>query len=296
MNALTLSEFFAGTDIDGGLREDADGNLIIELAVKDFFDYILSAVAEAQGQFSAEQAMAFIRGYAESRLQPAAVEQTMALLESYINYKKSAFALMQQPLLPRAKQTSEYYIATLKDSFEQLGQLRRQWLTPDAVDAFFGLEEAYSDFSLLKAEIILSPALSDAEKHQRIEQLRRELPAQLRESIDGRETFYERSEAVNKILASSKSLEEKRGELYQYYDVEVADRIITDLEREQSLKQRLADYERERDEICASGREKKELEYQINALTQRYFPSRQERVIAETYATGRRRSAGLCQY
>lgn len=41
--AVTLPSL-AGTEVDGQLRTDAAGNLLLDLAVRDYFDYFLSAV------------------------------------------------------------------------------------------------------------------------------------------------------------------------------------------------------------------------------------------------------------
>jgi hypothetical protein len=61
---LVISNALEGTSIDGALRADSNGNLILEIGVRDFFDYFLS-IADDVG---AQQAIAEIERYALSYL------------------------------------------------------------------------------------------------------------------------------------------------------------------------------------------------------------------------------------
>jgi len=66
---LIISAALKGTSIDGALKADSQGNLVLDLQVRDFFDYFLS-IADDVGP---EQAIAEIQRYSQQYLPEPAV-------------------------------------------------------------------------------------------------------------------------------------------------------------------------------------------------------------------------------
>ncbi|MDX1561004.1 MAG: lipase chaperone, partial [Marinobacter sp.] len=86
----------SGTEIDGALTADGNGELVINLEVRDFFDYFLSTV----GEVSPETAIQQIEAMARNHLPEPASTQALALLDEYLAYKQASLEVMQTRLDP----------------------------------------------------------------------------------------------------------------------------------------------------------------------------------------------------
>lgn len=264
-----------GTDIDGALESDKYGDLVVNLALKDFYDYVLSAI----GEITPEQAIGFIKYYAYINLPESAANDVMNILQNYLQYRQSAIALRNQPLLPREEQNTQYYLSTLTNVFSQLHDLRQFHLGPIVADAFFADEEAYFQYSIKKAEIQMTENLSANQKFNQIEKLRLSLPEKMQDSIDRQQMQERKKQQVENIVVSNKSIEEKRDALYEYHGKDMVDRIINDMNIDHRHKALFSQYLSEREMICASGWDKEEERTQLDKLKQRLYKSEQEKNI-----------------
>ena len=75
-----------GTEVDGALPVDANGNLVVGPAVRRFFDYFLSAAGEESEAALQTRLGAEIR----ARLDGAAAAQALDLLDRYMEYRARA--------------------------------------------------------------------------------------------------------------------------------------------------------------------------------------------------------------
>ena len=148
-----------GTDPDGALRVDADGDLIVEPAVLRFFDYFLSATGEESQATIHARIVAAIR----ERVHGGAEARALGLLESYLGYREAARG-----------------IRAANDAGGRLAELRRQrrahFSHADA-DALFGSQEAVDAVAVEKQRIGNDASLSAAERARRLTELDGELPA-----------------------------------------------------------------------------------------------------------------------
>lgn len=166
----------AGTNIDGTLRADANGELIIDLETRDFFDYFLNTI----GEVSAEQALDQIETLAQQSLPERAAREAMTLLNQYLAYKDASLALGNQGLDPARQHDPAYQLDMLKGALADMKQLRRRMFAADTHEAFFGLEEAYGDYTLASLEIQQRTDLSTDAKNTLVEWHRQQLPEVIR--------------------------------------------------------------------------------------------------------------------
>ncbi|EDM45981.1 lipase secretion chaperone [Marinobacter algicola] len=166
----------AGTNIDGNLRADANGELIIDLETRDFFDYFLNTI----GEVSAEQALDQIETLAKQSLPENAAREAMTLLNQYLEYKDASLALGNQGLDPARQHDPAYQLDMLKGALADMKQLRRRMFAADTHEAFFGLEEAYGDYTLASLEIQQRTDLSTDAKNTLVEWHRQQLPEVIR--------------------------------------------------------------------------------------------------------------------
>lgn len=276
-----------GTEIDGHLRADAQGNLVLELEVKDFFDYFLSTV----GEMSPEDAIAQIQSLAGRHLPEAAAQQAEALLEDYLTFKQKAFEYTQQPLAHAEAQTPEYQLAQLEKAQAALQRIRRDTMAPEAVEAFFGLEEAYGDFTLATIKVHQRNDLSAQQKQQMIEYHRSQLPPILRRSHERVSASAARAANVEAVIQSSSSPEIARGRLQEMGLAEAhIEEIVTVLQSEESFERQYADYRQERQALARSGLAGEDRERAEAALQERYFRDEQQQTWARLRDLGEGKS------
>ena len=92
---MAISAALEGTHIDGALSSDAQGNLILNLQIRDFFDYFLS-IADDVGP---EQAIAEIQRYSQQYLPEPANTQALELLGNYLRYKPVSYTHLTLPTI-----------------------------------------------------------------------------------------------------------------------------------------------------------------------------------------------------
>ncbi|MGM0768717.1 MAG: lipase secretion chaperone [Pseudomonadota bacterium] len=194
----------AGTEIDGRLRADADGNLVIELETRDFFDYFLNTI----GEVPAERALTEIEALAYGNLPETAARQAMALLDRYLQYKDNMMALGNRNLDPTRQHDPAYQLETLKTALADLKALRRQSFSGHTHEAFFGLEEAYGDYTLASLDIQQRQDLSAEARADLQAWHRQQLPEVIRRTETRMMAEGERHQQRQDAITRARSAEE----------------------------------------------------------------------------------------
>lgn len=282
-----LSPAFAGTDVDGELAADADGNLVLNLGVRDFFDYFLLAVEDVP----LAEVKEFMAAYARERLPESAVTQLMALLDDYLAYRTAAAEMYQEKLVPSAQQTPEYYLDTLDRTFASLKDVRRQHMASDAVEAFFALEEEHGQYTLDRLAVQLDSELSPGEKSAQLAGLREQLSPDLRASEDQKLADAERAERVRAIMNSGHSDADRRAALTELHSPADADRIIERDRAMRAFRARVDEYLAARAPLLTAELPASERAARIDALRREYFNDPQELIWARTYEARADRAA-----
>ncbi|BFM14760.1 lipase secretion chaperone [Maricurvus nonylphenolicus] len=268
-------ETWAGTEIDGELKVDENGQLIIDRQLRDYFDYMLSAVGDLEPQ----AVFNIMSAYAHQQIPAPAVEEMMALLDDYLAFKESALILRSTRLIAHTEQTPAYHYRILQDTFEELKLLRRTHMSVEAVGAFFADEEIYTEYSLEKIRISQTADLSPEQKQQKLSELVWILPQEIQESIIRKQRHQQNVEKSESVIKSSLSELEKRHQLSQLYPETVTERIMQHQSNKANLRQRFDRYQQERQVLQSRHASNDELQ----ALLLRYFPTAQEQAIARTF-------------
>ncbi len=157
-----------GTDPDGNLRTDNHGNLIIEHDIRLLFDYFLAGL----GEESLATLQARLHAYIQQRLPEPAATQARQLLADYLALLEALNAF------DKPDTTSGFDTSAIADHLQHISELRRDYLSPDAVAAFFGDEEAYDRYTLETLNLTQRQDLDAEEKHQQMTDLEAQLPEQ----------------------------------------------------------------------------------------------------------------------
>lgn len=268
----------ADTEVDGELKTDSAGNLLLSLGVRDYFDYFLSAADQA----GLERAVEALLADAGGRLQEPALGQLIGLLGDYLDYKRASLALLQQPLSAQQQVQPQAQLAALQQAFDSLAQLRRTHFSDGAVEALFGAEEAYARYTLDSLALHGRDDLSEQARAAALERLRGQLPAALRASEERQSQALAQQAESQRLWREGASEEQVRQSLALAYDPPTVKRLLAEQRRERAWQQRYAAYRDELAGLRGDGLSPADRRQEQQRLRQRLFGA-QEQHRVDTY-------------
>ncbi len=169
-----LPHSLQGADVPDGLQMDANGHLILSRALRDLFDFFLSAQGEEPVSIILNRIKAYIHSH---HLSTQAETQALHILDEYIAYKKATQNLPDSSTGPHPD------LAILRGRMSALQSLRKQYFEPDVLQAFFGEQEVYDQYTLTRMQIMQNTQLSPEAKASALAEALDTLPMQLRQSM-----------------------------------------------------------------------------------------------------------------
>ncbi|RBP53770.1 lipase secretion chaperone [Arenicella xantha] len=268
-----ISASLHGTDIDGALQADASGKLILNIGIRDFFDYFLSTADE----LGAEAGIDEIVRYAQAYLPAQAQHDALDLLENYLRYKQFEFELQQTPIT-NASMTDADTLVILRESYAQLKAERAARFSVGANQALFGLEDEYAEFTLRTLEVGANESLNPEQKAQQTDLLLDSLPAEL--AGDARQQQVQ--EATQKTLQSALVSEQDDSEIYDLltaygYPADEADRVIEYRQQQRNFDTR---YQQYRNTVSQLTADESVASDALDQLKQRFFVTPEEQTQA----------------
>jgi lipase chaperone LimK len=259
-----LPASFAGTEVDGVFRLDAQGNLLISEDIRRIFDYFLAAIGEEPLQASIER----LQGYIVGQLAEPARQQALDLLEQYLQYKRE-LVLLERDLPQMAN------LEALRQRELAVQALRARLFDSTTQQAFFAREEAYNQFSLQRLAIVHDPRLDDAAKAVAVEQLRHSLPAEMQDAVLPQLQNELRSQ-TEQLRASGASPAQIRQLRQQLVGAEATQRLEALDQQRQHWARRIAQYQEEKAAIEANtGLSAQEKSHAIERLIEASFDERE---------------------
>lgn len=138
-----LPDSLQGTAMDGSFRLDANGRLIVEPSVVRVFEYFMSSI----GEDSLETIIARVKNLIEAALPDSAKGDAHLLLAQYLDYRQQQGDLLQGSGQMGAS------AAALRETFNQVKQMRRDIFGGAHADSLFKGEESYMEFNLNSMEL-----------------------------------------------------------------------------------------------------------------------------------------------
>jgi len=246
---------------------DSRGGLARERAVRDFFDYFLTA----QGQTSEPGLDALVEGTIRAQVggKPAEAEAT----QLWQRYRAYLAALDKPPGGDTQPATAPEAIDfdAIARMLDQRAQLAQQHLGPWA-DLFFGDESREQRYAMARARILGDASLSAADKESRLHALEQSLPADQREALQRERREDAARQDMQKVLAQGGSPEQMRAAAAQF-GPEAAERAAQIAGQERDWHHRYADYAAQRKQIDAQGLAPDDRQRQLTMLRQQFFPN-----------------------
>ena len=205
------------------------------------------------------------------QLPAAAAQQAWDLFGRYLDYRQSLSTLSAP-----AGDTPE----ALQQVIAQRRQLRESWLGEAASEAFFGPEEAYDSYTLARMHIEQDAQLSAAEKQQRLDQLKANLPADVSDMIQATMAPVEAASTVAAMREQGASEADIQAYRTRQFGPEAAERFkALDAERA-AWQSRYDDYRQQRQAIVDAGLEAGDQASQIAALREQLFAASEQKRVA----------------
>ncbi|MGM3387637.1 lipase secretion chaperone [Stutzerimonas stutzeri] len=232
-----LPASLSGTRVDGTLRTNSSGKLLVDREVRQVFDYFLSTFGEEPLKTS----VARLRQHLETQLAQPARGQAFDLLGRYLDYRRQLLVLEQTHPLKAD-------LEGLRSRLHAAQQLRETLFSEEARRAFFADEEALDRFTLQRLAIRHDPQLDAAAKGEALDQLKRSLPPAMLDALTPA-MHLELNQQTQALRATGGSPEALRALRQQLVGNEATRRLEKlDLER-QAWRTRLAGYQQEKARI-----------------------------------------------
>lgn len=257
---------FRFSSIDGEIKADENGNLIIDRGLRHWIDFHLSA----SGEITLLQVIKIMQESIALLVSPAR-DQAKQLLQNYLDYKKDLAEYENRETM--ASQEA----ATIDDLYQRLDwqkRLRRQWFSKSTVESFWQLDEVVDDYALVKLSIKQS-GLSLQEKSFQIERLEKDLPQEL-------QYLKNEMKVVDQLYKQEQQMR-MQGDVAQIREVRIqsvglaaTDRLeLVDIKQDNWHKKLLAYSEKKEIILQMEGLSEFDKEKSLRAYQQQYFSAKE---------------------
>lgn len=264
-----LPRSLQGTEIDGAVELDAQGQLRLTLDLRRLYDQVLSTAGELD--------LNGIRALLSSRLDqlttPAGKQQALATFERYLRYLQTVDA-----------NADRLSALDLKARLQALVDLRRQLLGEEMATAFFADEEAYQRYTLATQDLQQDTGLSAAEREARARELLVELPDSMRAPLLAQRQIEADLNDGARIEASSSDASERYRQRAERFGAEAAARMEL-LDRERAAwDTRVRAYQQERARLAGLSAEARAAA--LDAWLSQHFDEAEQRRIRSLESIG----------
>lgn len=270
------------TSLDGSspprLPLDAGGRLAHTRAVRDFFDYFLSA----QSEMSAAALDALVRRQIAAQLDStAANDEAVAVWQRYTSYLTALDPLPRAASAPGSKPDLDAIQLALDQRDALSTRIMGEWSKP-----FFGAELQRQRTDLARLRITSDPTLTEAEKAARLATLDAALPPQERAARERVRQQQASVEAIAQLQKQGASLDAMRAQIAQTLGPEAAERVVQMQKDDDAWHARYADYASQREQIDKLGLSAQERDAQVAQLRRQFFANPSDAMRAASLDRG----------
>lgn len=255
-----------GRPLGGLLQENPEGELVVDLALRDYLDYFLSH-ADLVGLDVMRNALQID---ASNRLGATSQAQLNVLLEHYLNYKQAAQELKHEA---PAQREPALQLQALQQTSGRLRELRREHLGAEIARVFFADEEAYGDYTLARMALMTRTDLDPAARKRALAELERQLPNSIQTGREQQREQQLRNHNARRLLREAQDADSLRQQLAEQHDAETVDRLLAEYHAERNLQQRYRAYRQQAEQLRATRLAQTDLQTRLSDLRQRMFRS-----------------------
>jgi len=263
------------------LPTDGRGHLAHTRAVRDFFDYFLTA----QNEISPATLDALVRRQIAAQLDgtPAA-EEAVTVWQRYNAYRTALDQLPQTSPI-QSQSGAKLDLDALQLSLDQrdaLGtRLMGEWSEP-----FFGAESQQQHTDVARLRIASDGSLSAAQKAARLAALDAALPPETRAAHERARQQQAALDAISQAQKQGGSLDTMRAQITQTLGPEAAQRVVQMQQADDAWQARYADYSSQRAQIDKWNLPRQQRDAQIAQLRQHFFTNPSDAMRAASLDRG----------
>ncbi|MBN3786944.1 lipase secretion chaperone [Burkholderia sp. Ac-20353] len=256
---------------------DPAGHLAKVRAVRDFFDYCLTA----QSDLSAAALDALVEREIAAQLD-GTVAQAEAL-DVWHRYRAYLAALAKLP--DAGGVPNKFDVSALQLALDQRASIAYRTLG-DWSEPFFGAEQWRQRYDLARLKITQDRTLTDAQKAERLAALDQQLPADERTAQQRIARQQAAIAQIAQLQQAGATPDAMRAQLTQSLGPQVAERVARLQQDDVAWQSRYADYAAQRAQIDAAGLSPQDRDAQVAALRQRIFTKPGEALRAASLDRG----------
>ena len=250
-----------GTQVDGNLRVTADGDLLINPAIRQVFDYFLTAL----GEESLDDIQARLAGHLAEQLPSQAAQQAWALYEQYMGLREA----MEQ--LPE----HDGSVTAMRAAIRQRHDMQQAYLGPEVADAFYGLDMTYDRYMIERQALLEEEGLSAAQRDRQLSNLEQNLPPGMQQMLyDTRAPVWleQRTQTLREQGASDAEIRALRE---QTFGTQAVARFEALEQQRQDWQTRYEDYREQRQQLISSGLSHTDQQVALARLQQQLFEDKE---------------------
>lgn len=263
-SASQSSKSLQGTEVDGAIQWDQQGNLVLDRALRRVFDYFLVLL----GEEDLSRIRYRVQQFAAQGAEPWQLEQVMEVFDQYLLYKQALDEIQEQD------GTYESMLETVRSKY----QVAQAELGPEITQAFFAQEMAFDDMALSYIDA-LRRGQAPSQQRQTVETLMSGQPAMLSDQVLASSLPSQVALEVVQLREQGASEAEVWQLREQSLGAEAAERLAQlDQQREQ-WQQRYQDYQKQRQSLHQLYPSGLDAEDAIAQLQRRLFSEREIRRV-----------------
>lgn len=172
-----LPGFLKGTDINGILIEDSDGNLIKNKGLKRLIKHFQLLLAEGYTQTEVKDLLSV---YFDEQVSEEAALQAKEFSQRYFQYQDQIKTLGEENNY--SNNGLDYQLEVVLDIVEQRQELRRSYFTEEELETYFKDLEAYEAHQIEAHKILKNSNLDQEEKQFLVKELDSTLPLNIQQA------------------------------------------------------------------------------------------------------------------
>ena len=259
-----------GTQVDGEIIIDENKQLVVTEGLRRLFDYFLSAIGEE------DEAVIFARveRYIRHHTPEPAASQAVAIFGNYVAYLKALPDIEKRygNLQLQASKSGELDLSAIAQQKQEVARLRQQYFDKTTIEAFFGAEDNYDDYSIEMVRINQNEQMSEAQKQAARQDYVSRLPdGAIKTNIMQQANLNElmaRTERMKAAGASPEALYNMRRELV---GAPAAERLAQVEQEDADFDQRFTQYQTQKQRLLNQSANPAEAQIQIDQLEQQLF-------------------------
>lgn len=272
----TLPKSLRDIEVDGQLRADANGNLILDADIRRVFDFFLNAV----GEESSAQIIARLQAYIRAHLPASAARQALQILQEYLALRDAMSDAQRDASGRFAADHHSLSADTLRDRKQAIRALRSHHLSAEVDQAFYGEEDQFDDFTLAKLALIEDTSLSAAQRSEHIAMLEAGLPPALQAHIAAASRYQTLSQLTGEWTSQQADAAHLRQIRENIVGAEAADRLEQLDQRRTAWRTRVDDWLAQRNRMLANDAlATADKQQEVERLRQQHFAATEQKRV-----------------